>query len=143
MPTRSAAEVAADKFLLCDWPDDGSGHTCPKVPRTRFELMAIEHNGRTHNCCYDCWLHKIHTEEKTLQHFATVGGYDIASDPPMVQTLKIFRLLCQRIDMSNALRIAFDPKASLKTVEKTASREHKRLTQEIDKNSIGGKILRI
>ena len=104
--------------------------------------MAIEHKGRTHNCCEECWTHKIHSEAKTIEQFESFGGYDEASDPPMWQTTKIFRLLCQRIDIANAMRIAFDPKAGMKTVEKTASREFKRLKKELDKDSIGMKILR-
>ena len=104
--------------------------------------MAIEHGGKTFNCCEDCWVHKVYTEQKTIEQFDSVGGYDGSSDPPLWQTTKIFRLLCQRIDIANATRIAFDPKASIKTVEKTASREYKRLVKELDKDSIGGKMLR-
>ena len=87
-------------------------------------------------------MNKIYSEQKTLEQFAGVGGYDEASDPPLWQTTKIFRLLCQRIDVANATRIAFDPKASIKTVAKTAGREYKRLMKELDKDSIGGKMLR-
>ena len=83
LPTKTVAEVAAERILFCDWPDDGSAHKCPGLPRSRFELMSIVKDNRTYSCCEDCWTHKIHSEVKTIEQFEKCGGYDESSDPPV------------------------------------------------------------
>ena len=41
MPTQTVGEVAAAQHVYCTYPDDGSGHVCPKKPCMPHELLSL------------------------------------------------------------------------------------------------------
>ena len=115
MPTMNVAEVAATQYVYCDYPDDGSGHVCPRKPCMPHELLSLKKNGKTVNCCMPCWVHCESSASQVKQQFEAFGGYDPNVDPKIYEhndSKKLFKLLCRKVHAKEAHKMVSTPGSS-------------------------------
>ena len=86
-------------------------------------------------------MHHHAKKEKILEQFAEVGGYSPGQDPPLEQTKKLFKLLCQRVTRKEAMRMACDPQAYMKWVEEKCKRDFQDLVLHTEKGTVAKDLL--
>ena len=127
MATQTVTEMATGTIAYCDFPDDGSGHICPQDPTSLHRLMSIKMDGKTYNCCYECWANKYYTDVKAIAQLNEVGGHKEGRDPPLGATPKFFRELTNRIHYQEKSQIPFDPESTKEALEASCKANYYRM----------------